>query len=121
MEEKFPYMGKGRGCQCCTEREKGKKGVRKRERKRKKKRKREKGKTGTHMHTHSHTHIRNYNWKDLWSIILGLEFDHGKINNLIKRHLLLGKQTKKAMKNINSIIKSRDITLLTCTDMQVGP
>ena len=34
----------------------------------------------------------------------------GDCNNEIKRHLLLG---RKAMINLNSILKSRDITLLT--------
>ena len=53
----------------------------------------------------------------------------GDCNNEIKRHLLLG---RKAMMNLDSILKSRDITLLTkvhivkamffpgYTDMTVG-
>ena len=35
---------------------------------------------------------------------------NGNCSHLIKRHLLLG---KKAMTNLESILKSRDITLLT--------
>ena len=35
----------------------------------------------------------------------------GDCNHEIKRHLLLGK--KKAMKNLDRILKSRDITVLT--------
>ena len=55
----------------------------------------------------------------------------GECNHEIKRHLLLG---RKAMTNQDSILKSRDITLLTkvhrvkamvfpvvCMDVRVGP
>ena len=57
----------------------------------------------------------------------------GDYSHKIKRHLLLG---RKAMINLDSILKSRDITLLTkvhmvkavgfffqesCTDVRVGP
>ena len=55
----------------------------------------------------------------------------GDCSHEIKRHLLLG---RKAMTNLDSMLKSRDITLLTkvhtvkamvfpivCTDVRVGP
>ena len=57
----------------------------------------------------------------------------GDCSHEIKRHLLLGKK-KKIMTNLDSILKSRDITLLTkfhlakamvfpvsCMDVRVGP
>ena len=55
----------------------------------------------------------------------------GDYSHELKRHLLLG---RKAMTNLDSILKSRDFTLLTkvhlvkamvfpvsCTDVRVGP
>ena len=58
--------------------------------------------------------------------------EDGDCNHKVKRYLLLG---KKAVTNVDSILKSRDITLLTkvriaklywflqqsCTDVRVGP
>ena len=44
-------------------------------------------------------------------IFLGFKITgHGESSHEIKRHLLLG---RKAMTNLDSILKSRDITLLT--------
>ena len=42
----------------------------------------------------------------------------GDFSHEIKRLLLLG---RKAMTNLDRVLKSRDITLLTHTDMRVGP
>ena len=64
-------------------------------------------------------------------ILLGSKFtSDSDCSHKIKRHLLLG---RKAMTNLDSVLKSRDITLLTkvptvkamifpvCTDVGVGP
>ena len=50
-------------------------------------------------------------WKQWQAIFLGSKItSDGDLSHEIKRHLLLG---RKAMTNLNSILQSRDITLLT--------
>ena len=60
--------------------------------------------THTHTHTHTHTYGSSYIIAD------------GDCCHEIKRHLLLG---RKAVTNLDSILKSRDITLMTkCLESQ---
>ena len=49
-------------------------------------------------------------WKQCQTLFLGMVTAHGDCSHEIKRHLLLG---RKVMTNLDSIFKSRDITLLT--------
>ena len=56
-------------------------------------------------------------WKQ-WQTFLGSKITvDGYCSNKIKRHLLLG---RKAMTNLDSILKSRDITLLTKVHLSQG-
>ena len=58
--------------------------------------------------TYTHTHVHTYN---IYFIFLGSKITaDGESSCEIKRHLVLG---RKAMKNLDSILKSRDITLPT--------
>ena len=80
--------------------------------------------THTCMHTHTHTNThkgKNHNlvegnvmgkqWKQCQTLFLGSKITaDGDCSYEIKRHLLLKRKT---MKNLDSTLKSRDVTLLT--------
>ena len=59
-----------------------------------------------HIHTDVYTHTHTYIYVCMYA---DTQF-HGDCSHEIKRRLLLG---RKAMTNLDSILKSRDVTLLT--------